>query len=191
MVLDWSTYGGDGFARSVMLRSASATIPAAWPQGDGAVQVESASTTNPAKTDGAHVTPDGSGTVFYRALVLGSANQVLAKSPVRSASTHGIEPLGALAVTPGSGSATFGWNAFGGPGDCFTTYKLVWSADSSEPSYTGAHDGAVAIAGQTTTGATSGAFGSGTFFFRVQAIRATSLGAFVVAQTDATQQTIP
>jgi hypothetical protein len=187
VLLDWSAYGGDGFARSVVLRSSSESIPAAWPPSGGAIAVDSASTTNQAKTDGHHTTPDGAATVFYRALVLGGANQVLAFSPVRSATTHGIEPLGALT----GDTTTFGWTAFGGPGDCFTIYKLVWSVESVNPSYLGAHDGAVAIAGQTTTGATIDGFGSGTYHFRVQAIRITGLGAFIVAQTDVADRTYP
>jgi outer membrane biosynthesis protein TonB len=188
VLLDWSAYGGDGFARSVVLRSSSESIPAAWPPSGGAIAVDSASTTNQAKTDGHHTTPDGAATVFYRALVLGGADQVLGFSPVRSATTHGIEPLGGLAVTPGDTTTTFGWTAFGGPSDCFTTYKLVWSATSENPSYTGNYDGAIAVAGQTTTETTAGTFASGTHV-RVQAIRITSLGKFIVAETDV--QTIP
>ncbi len=188
VLLDWSPYGGDGFARSVVLRSSSESIPAAWPPSGGAVAIDTASTTNPAKTDGHHATPDGAATVFYRALVLGSANQVLGLSSVRSATTHGIEPLGGLAVTPGDTTTSFSWTAFGGPGDCFTTYKLVWSATSENPSYLGANDGAIAIAGQATTETTTGTFASGTHI-RVQAIRLTGLGKFIVAETDV--QTIP
>ena len=188
VLLDWSAYGGDGFARSVVLRSSSESVPAAWPPSGGAIAVDSASTTNPAKTDGHHATPDGAATVFYRALVLGGADQVLGLSPVRSATTHGIEPLGGLTVTPVDTSTSFGWTAFGGPGDCFTTYKLVWSATSENPSYLGSYDGAVAIAGQSTTETTTGTFASGTHV-RVQAIRLTGLGKFVVAETDV--QTIP
>lgn len=188
VLLDWSAYGGDGFARSVVLRSSSESIPAAWPPSGGAIVVDSASTSIEAKTDGHHTTPDGAATVFYRALVLGSANQVLGLSPVRSATTHGIEPLGGLAVTPGDTTTTFGWTGFGGPSDCFTTYKLVWAAASENPSYVGAYDGAIAIAGQATTETTTGTFASGTHV-RVQAIRITSLGKFIVAETDV--QTIP
>ena len=188
VLLDWSPYGGDGFARSVVLRSSSESIPAAWPPSGGAIAVDSASTTNPAKTDGHHATPDGAATVFYRALVLGGADQVLGFSPVRSVTTHGIEPLGPLAVTPGDTGTTFGWSAFGGPSDCFTTYKLVWSATSENPSYLGNYDGAIPIAGQGTTETTTGTFASGTHV-RVQVIRLTGLGKFIVAETDV--QTIP
>ena len=181
-----------GYARTVVVRSSSESIPAVWPPSGGAVAIDSATSTNPATTDGNHTTVDGSSTVYYRALVLNAANQVLASSPVRSALTHGIEPKGALSVTPADGKVTFGWSAFGGPSDCFTTYKLVWSNTTTDPSYLGNHDsGALAIAGQSTNSLLSDAVAPGTYYFRVQAIRVTSLGKFIVAQTDAVEQTIP
>jgi hypothetical protein len=188
VLLDWSSFSGDGFVRSVVLRSGSESIPVAWPAAGGAVAIETATTTNPTISDGFHLTPDGASTVYYRALVVGAANHVLAASPVRSATTHPMEPLGGFTVTPGTGNATFGWTAFGGPADCVTAYELVWSTDSSSPSYLGDHAGAAPLTGP---GASSDAFGSGTFFFRVQAIRTTSLGSFIVAQTGVTQATIP
>jgi hypothetical protein len=87
---------------------------------------------------------------------------------------------------------SLGWTAFGGPGTCFTTYKAVWSETSTNPSYVGDRDGAVAIAGQGTTGASLDGFASGhTYHVRVQAIRITSFGAFVVAQTGVADVTVP
>jgi hypothetical protein len=187
VVLDWAPYTGDGFARSVMLRSTSATIPAVWPPSDGVVAVETAGTTNAAISDGFQATTEA-GTAYYRALVLDSSNQVLAKSPVRSAVTHALEPLSGFTVTPASGAATFDWSPFGGPAGCVTSQTLVWSTENATPSLLGAHTGAIALDGP---GSSTDAFGSGTFYFRVQTIRTTSLGSFIVAQTGVTQATIP
>jgi hypothetical protein len=192
VVLTRSVYGGDGFAKAVVLQSASESIPAAWPPGDGSTTVATASTTNASKTDGFQLTADGGGTSFYRALILGASNQVLAASAVRSVTTHATEALGELSASADAGGMTLGWTPFGGPADCFTTYKAVWSETSPSPSYLGEHDGAVAVGGEATSGAHVDGFTSGqSYHVRVQAIRMTSLGAFVVAQTGVTDVTMP
>ena len=191
VVLTRAVYGGDGFAKAVVLRSASETIAAAWPPSGGSTTVATASTTNAEKTDGFQATADG-GTSFYRALILGASNQVLAASSVRSVTTHAAEALGELSASADAGGVTLGWTPFGGPGDCFTTYKAVWSETNPSPSYLGEHDGAVAVGGEATSGAHVDGFTSGqTYHLRIQAIRITSLGAFVVAQTGVTDVTMP
>jgi len=67
----------------------------------------------------------------------------------------------------------------------------VWSATSAEPSYLGEHDGAIAFAGEGTSSASTDTIPAGTYAFRVQAIRITELGKFLVAQTDVVEYTIP
>jgi hypothetical protein len=192
VLLDRSTYGGDGFAKAVVLHGSSESIPATWPPSGGATTVATASTSYAAKTDGFFGTVDGGSTSYFRALILGSSNQVLAASPVRSAPTHAPEALGELTGAPNGGGIDLGWTPFGGPGDCFTTYKAVWSETSTSPSYFGERDDAVALAGQSTNAAHLDGFTSGhTYHVRVQAIRITSLGAFLVAQTGVTDVTMP
>jgi hypothetical protein len=110
---------------------------------------------------------------------------------VKSIDADAIKALGALAVSGSSGALDFGWTAFGGAESCFTYYKLVWSASSSEPSYLGERDGAIAIEPQGASSYTDGSIGPGTYWFRVQAVVSTEIGKFVVAQTDSVQYVVP
>jgi outer membrane biosynthesis protein TonB len=191
VVLDWAGYDGDGFVKSVVLRSATSTIPAAYPPQAGVAVVDGSATTDAGATDAKHATPDGSGRVYYRTLVLGAENRVLAASAVRSAVTSGIGSMGGMEIGPDGASTSFGWTAIDDPEACFTTYKLVWSATSSAPSYLGDHDNAIPFAGEATSGASTDAIPAGTYWFRLQAIRITSLGTFIVAQTDVVEHTVP
>jgi hypothetical protein len=123
-------------------------------------------------------------------MAFNGADGVLAASAVKAMVTKGIGDLGGLTIGPDVSGTAFGWNAYGGPDDCFTYYKLVWSATNPEPSYLGANDGAIAVEGRLSS-ATTATVPSGTQWFRLQAIRATSTGKFVVAQTAAVQYAVP
>ena len=99
--------------------------------------------------------------------------------------------MGGLEIAPDGVSTSFTWAPVEAPEACFTIYKLVWSATSGEPSYLGEHDGALAIEGQATTAVSTDTIPTGTYAFRVQAIRITAVGKFIVAQTDPVEYAIP
>jgi hypothetical protein len=105
--------------------------------------------------------------------------------------TAGLGPMGGLEIGPDGASTSFAWSPIDAPEACFTTYKLVWSATSGEPNYLGEHDGAIAVAGEATSSVSTDGIPAGTYAFRLQAIRMTDLGKFVVAQTDVVEYTIP
>ncbi len=191
VVLDWAAFSGDGFARYLVLKSTSATIPAAYPPQAGAGVVDGSVTTDVATTDADQPTPDGGGRVSYRALVLGTGDTVLVASAIRSVLTSGIGAMGGLEIGPAGTATGFGWAPITAPEACFTTYELVWSATSLQPSDLGDHDGALAIAGEATSTLSTEAIPAGTYRFRIQAIRITGLGRFVVAQTDVAEHAIP
>lgn len=190
VVLDWGEYAGDGFGHYVVLRSGSSSIPAAWPPQGGSSAVDGAYSENVAKTDGFDPTPDGGGTAYYRAVAFGPDDRALAASAVKSAATKPVKALGALTVAPDVTATSFAWAAYGGSADCFSFYKLAYSADDATPSYLEGSSIAWAGSEQAAT-STLAEITPGTYWFRLQVIRATSLGKFVVAQTDVVQYTVP
>jgi hypothetical protein len=194
VVLGWSWPDMDGVAFVKVLRGTSSEIPAAYPPGPGVEAVAGGASSDPSKSDGADTTLDG-GNAWYRAVAFGNDNSALAASPVKAVATQGVGALGALGVVDGaagSGELTFDWTAFAGSSDCFSYYKLVASADDATPSYLEGAQTLAAIGEQGTGEATVSGLSTGnTFYFRLQVIRVTSLGKFVVAQSDVVQHTVP
>ncbi len=191
IVLDWSPYGGARFSHYGVVRSSSPSIPVAWPPSGEASVVAGTTTTDRSRTSAADSGADGAPTFYYRALAVDASNRVLGASAVRSGSPQGVASLGELTVGAIDGGTSFGWTPLDTPAACFSAYKLVYAADDSSPSYlTGA---TLAWAGSDPTA--SGTFltdlPSGTYWFRVQALRLTDLGRFVVAESTAISYTVP
>jgi hypothetical protein len=191
VVLDWGEYVGDGFNHYFALRSGSSTISPAYPPSGGASGVDGSYSTHVTKTLGSDPTGDGGATAFYRVMAYGGEDQPLAASPVKSAATKPVKSLGGLDVTADPGMTTFGWNPFAGSGACYSYYKLAYSAEDSTPSYLEGSSVAWVGSDAPVGEAVVEGLPSGTYWFRLQAIRATDLGRFVVAQTAVVQATIP
>lgn len=191
VVLDWGAFGGGGFDHYLVLRSTSATIPAAYPPHAGTWAVAGTYTTKRTKTDGVDRTERGGATAHYRAIAFGADDQALAASTVRTVKTTPVKRLGGLTVDSAGSSTTFNWSPFTGSATCYTSYKLVYSADDSTPSYLGGD--AIAWGGtkQSVDSGSAVGLSPGTYWFRLQALRATSLGTFVVAQTSVVRHTVP
>jgi hypothetical protein len=86
------------------------------------------------------------------------------------------------------------WTAYAGPGACFTYYKVVYSETNPSPSYLGGDPYLAAIGDPATDRYVAGPealIPDHTYYLRVQVIRATDLGGFLVAQTDVTLYTVP
>jgi hypothetical protein len=191
IVLDWSATEADGFGRYGVARSASDAIPAVWPPSGGASAVDAATTTDPSRTSAADTGRPAGSTWFYRAFVLGDDDRVLAASAVRSAVAKPVKPLGALSVAPEETGTAFAWAPYAGDPSCVSYLKLVMSADDPTPSYL---EGAGAIwVGENAAAGETWVEGldPGTYWFRLQAIRATDLGKFVVAETDPVAYAVP
>jgi hypothetical protein len=190
VLLDWGQFGGDGFNHYLVLRSTSTTIPAVYPPQGGASGVDGTYTTELGKTDGFDPTADGGGTLRYRAVAFGAEDQPLAASVVRSVTTKPVKALGGLTIGQVGPSTSFGWGPYGGPAGCFSFYKLAYSAEDSTPSYLDGAQIAWAGSDQGAGSTTVDGMAPGTYWFRLQAIRATGLGKFVVAQTSVVQFTV-
>ena len=193
VVLDWSGPDMAGIHHVQVFRGTSADIPAAYPPAAGVTAIDGGYSGNPAKSDGADPLQVG-GNAWYRAVAFSGENAALAASAVAFVTAQPIGWLGALGVggsTPGA--LSFTWTPYGGGGgECFTYYKLVASADDPTPSYLEGSQALAAIGEKGSAGATVSGLSSGnTLYFRLQVIRATSLGKFVVAETDVVQHTVP
>jgi hypothetical protein len=193
VILEWSKVVDERFNHYTTLRSTSGSIPAAYPPQGGAIEVGGSYTTDAIATSAVDPSAAPGTTLHYRTLAFDSADRVIAVSPIRAAVAKPVAPLGELSATPvGPGSTSFAWASYGGPGACFSYYKLVASESDPTPSYLEGSTTWAAIADQGATSATVEGTPSGTtWHVRLQAIRATALGKVVVAQTDVLTWTAP
>jgi outer membrane biosynthesis protein TonB len=186
VVLEWSKVVDARFHHYTTLRSTSAELPAAYPPQGGVVEVGGTFVKDPAATSATDASAPTGTALYYRTMALDAENRVIAASPVRSALAKPVAGLGTLTATPADpGKTTFAWAPYGGPGACFSYYKLVYSETNPSPSYLAGSATWAAIGEQGTTSVTIGEPVPGTtYHVRLQAIRATALGKMVVAQTD-------
>jgi hypothetical protein len=170
---------GDGAPRGAVPASAG---------GDAAVG--STYLTDPSKTGGVDLAADAGAKWHYRAMAFDANDRVIAASPVRSVGVKPTRNLGGLSIGAAEGGAAFGWQPVSGEA-CFSYYKLVYSADDQTPSYL--EGSPAAWVGESWSAASAWVEGlePGTYWFRLQAIRATEGGKVVVAQTQPMAYTVP
>lgn len=193
VVIEWSKVTHATFNRYITLRSGSADIPAVYPPQGGAVELPATKSKNADGTSAADTsaTPGGA---FYRTLALDAAGQVIGASAVGSSAAAPVQGLGALTAMPAAepGKTKFAWATYAGSSACFTWYKLTWSETNPAPSYPGGDPYWAAVSDQAAGSVVvDGPISGKTYHVRVQAIRATSVGVFVVAETDVLTYTAP
>jgi hypothetical protein len=184
VVANWSKYTGSGFSRYVTLRDNVPTIPPAY---NLAKVVAGTSTSSIGKTTGQDSSVTNGATYFYRTLVLGSGNKVLEASGVETGLGFGVGDLGPAAVSLSAGGFVVNWNAYQRPA-CFSEYRVLYSY-SSDPTPANAINSIFVTQWFTSNVAVPPAslFSSGdTIYFRIQILRQTSLGQFVVEETSGT-----
>ncbi len=188
--LDWTGYEGDRFNHYTVIRSSDATIPLAYPPTGGDVAVDSTYLTDPSKTGAVDLDADPGATWQYRAMAFDADDRVIAASPVRSVGVTPTRNLGGLSIGAAEGGTAFGWQPVSSEA-CFSYYKLVYSADDETPSYL--EGSATAWVGESWSAASAWVEGlePGTYWFRLQAIRATEGGKVVVAQTQPMAYAVP
>ncbi|MGH2428995.1 MAG: hypothetical protein ACRDGV_08960 [Candidatus Limnocylindria bacterium] len=186
VVIEWSKVLDARFNHYTTLRSTSSNMA-------GAVEVAGTYTTDAAKTSAVDATGALHTTYHYRVMAFDASDQVIAASSVQSAKAKPIHDLSELTAAPAGGAeTTFTWAAYPGPGSCFSYYKLVYSDTDPAPSYLDGDPNWAAVAEQSATSVTvDGPVSGETYYIRLQAIRATALGSFVVAQTDVLEYTAP
>jgi hypothetical protein len=195
IVLDWSMYdGAAAFNHYTTLRSTSDSIPKAYPPQGGAVDPGGTYATNVGKTSAVDADIPAGVTHYYRTMAFDADDGVIAASSVTSAVASPVGSLGSLAVGAVAEGTKMLWTSYAGPEPCFTYYKVVYSESNPSPSYLGGDPYLAAISDPTTDRYVAGpeALISGhTYYLRVQVIRATDLGGFLVAQTDVATYPVP
>jgi hypothetical protein len=192
VVIGWSPISDPSFAKYRTLRSASPTIPVAYPPQGGAVEVGTAKSATFTASSGFDASSAPGVTHSYRTVALNGAGAVIATSGVGSAAAQPVQGMGPLVVTPDAGGTRFSWTPFTGAGACFTYYKLAYTLDGSAPSYLEGDPYLLASGDQAQATHVSADLVSGqTYTLRLQVIRATDTGAFLVAETDVASYTVP
>ena len=192
VVIGWSPISDGTFAKYRTLRSASPEIPIAYPPQGGSAEVGTAKSATITASSGVDSAAAPGVTFHYRTLALNGAGAVIAASGVGSAAAQAVTGLGPLVVVPDAGGTRFSWTPFSGAGACFTYYKLAYTLDGSPPSYLDGDPYLLASGDQAQLTHVSSDLVSGqAYTFRLQVIRATDTGAFLVAETDVTSYTAP
>jgi hypothetical protein len=192
IVLDWSAYKGDRFDHYTVVRGKAAFEPPdAYPPEPPLQALDGTYTTKADATTAKDADIVAGKTYWYRALAFSADDRVIATSPAKAATARPVKALGTLGGAVTAGDVTLDWTPLAGSEGCFDYYKVVWSTSTDRPSYLGEHDGAEAVDGQATSSWTKAGVPAGTYWFRVQAIRATELGKFVVAQTNVRKVVVP
>jgi hypothetical protein len=195
VVLDWSAYeAGGAFDHYLTLRNTSESIPKAYPPQGGAVDPGGTYTTDPFKTSAVDAELSAGVTYYYRTMAFNADDGVIGASPVVSAVASPVGSLGSLSVGAVAEGTKMAWTAYAGSEACFTYYKVVYSEENPSPSYLGGDPYLAALGDPSTSQYVAGseALVSGhTYYLRVQVIRATDLGGFLVAQTDVATYTVP
>lgn len=192
ILIGWSPISDPRFAKYRTLRSTSPEIPVAYPPTGGAVEVGSAKAASIGADSGFDASVPPGVTFYYRTLALDAAGAIIATSGAGSSAAQAVHAMGPMLVAPDAGGTRFSWAPYPGSGGCFTYYKLAYTLDGSPPSYLEGDAYLAAIEPQSAaTFATADLVSGQTYTFRLQAIRATDTGSFLVAQTDTVSYTAP
>ena len=194
VILDWSKPSADVNHYHV-LRSIGGDVPPTYPAG-GTTEIDSATSWDAGVTDGFDGDVAGGQSATYRAFAFDAADEVMAFSPMKTVTSAPRLSLGTLGYTDNgdSSSITVAWSNPGVAPACFSYGKLVVSKTDPNPSYL---EGAQHIAVISDPGASgawveiSAELHGQLVWMRYQMIRSTSLGKFVVGQTDVIQVTLP
>ena len=125
---------------------------------------------------------------FYRVMAYDDRNQAIAASVERRTRPTEVVDLGPLVLEAGAEGATrIDWNLYGGLGRCFSAYRVLIGQDGNAPSATLTVISTQSLSETVTHGLQAGV----TYAVRVDAVRTTTLGSFVVARTSTETYTVP
>jgi hypothetical protein len=177
VVLNWSRYAGSGFVRYVTLRDRSPSIPGTY---NSSKVLSGSSTTSISTTSAVDPTVLNGFTYFYRTLALGVGNKVLQASSVESGLGFAQDVFNPAAVSGGVVIWSYDHSS-----SCFSEYRVLYSA-SSDPT-AGNASGSILVTDRLQSNVAvpdASKFSSGDkIYFRVQVLRTTALGVFVVGET--------
>lgn len=187
VVLEWSPSLHPDFHHYIALRSPEPEIATQYPPIAPAVDWGDTYATDRFVTSAVDASILPSTTRWnYRVMAYDAAGRVVGASPVRSGRLGQVDDLGDLVVsTAGDGTSLLRWEAFGGFSACFTAYRVLAGI--------GAPTGVLSVVSDlgTTELRTDALHPGTTYAIRVQAVRDTTLGSFVVGQTTTLFYAVP
>jgi hypothetical protein len=188
VVLDWSPATDPRFHHYTALRSPVREIEPGYPPVAPAVDWGDSYTTDRFVTSAVDASLIPSQTLwYYRVMAYDARNRVVASSPVRAARLREPRGLGQLEVGAGPDGVTrLTWRTYGGEERCFSAYRVLAASGGGAP-------GTLAIVSDQATGTLeTDALRSGTTYaLTVHAVRTTTLGSFVLGETDTVTFTVP
>jgi len=194
VVLEWSPLSDAQFHHYTVLRSASEEIAPDYPPVAPAVDWGETYATDPFVTAAVDASIIPGDTVWnYRVMAYDALDAPIAASEVRQAILGPLGSLGAMDVSDeGDGSTRLAWSAFVGSPGCFSWYAVLASRTDPTPDAIAGSESISTISSRTTNELVTRALVPGaTYFLRVQAIRATPMGEFVVSQTAVETYIVP
>ena len=188
VLLDWSASLDPSFHHYTALRSPQREIEPFYPPIAPAVDWGDTYATDRFVTSGVDASIIPSETRwFYRVMAYDAAGAAIGASPVRSAQLHPTDDLGAIRAAPAeAGSTRLSWNAYGGFSRCFSSYRITFGIGGSPTTVL------AVVSDQAAAELRTDALHPGTTYtLRVQAVRATPLGSFVVGESQVATYTVP
>ena len=188
VVLHWSASTDPAFHHYTALRSPERDIEPHWPPIAPAVDWGDTYATDRFVTSGADASIIPTDTTwFYRLMAYNADGAVIGSSPVRSAQLLPVDELGPLEIEAADdGRTRLSWEAYDGPADCFSHYRVQYGTAGSPNTVL------AIVSGRDRTELLTDALHAGIGYqLRVQAVRATTLGAFVVGETEISTYVVP
>ncbi|HEU4862895.1 MAG TPA: hypothetical protein VFU44_03900 [Candidatus Limnocylindria bacterium] len=188
VVLSWSASTNPDFHHYTALRSPDRDVAPDWPPIAPAVDWGQTYATDPFVTSAVDASILPSDTRWnYRVMAYDEEGRVVAASPVRPAQIHPLADLGSLRVDARpDGFTRLRWHPYDGFSECFSQYRVMYGIGSTPATVL------TVISDQSAGELPTDALHAGTTYeLRVQAMRSTPLGSFVVGQTETTTYTVP
>jgi hypothetical protein len=187
VVLEWSPSLHPDFHHYTALRSPISEIATAYPPIAPAVDWGDTYATDPFVTSAVDASILPSATRWsYRVMAYDAAGRVVGSSPVRGARLLETERLAAPTARPSEdGGTILSWGAYGGFSRCFTSYQVLYGIGVASTVLT-------VVSDQAAVEVETDALHPGqTYALRVRAVRVTTLGSFVVGETEVVSYTVP
>lgn len=188
VVLHWSASIDPAFHHYTALRSPEREIEPHWPPIAPAVDWGDTYATDRFVTSGADASIIPTDTTwFYRLMAYDADGAVIGSSPVRSAQLLPVDDLGSLEIEAADeGRTRLTWEPYDGPADCFSHYRVQYGISGSPNTVL------AIVSGRDRNELVTDALHAGIDYqLRVQAVRATTLGAFVVGETEISTHLVP
>jgi hypothetical protein len=189
VALDWSAAIAADFHHYTALRSLADEVDTAYPPIAPAVDWGDSYVTDRFVTSAVDATLIPSEAIFsYRVMAYDGNDDPVAASPVRRARPSEVADLGRLEIKAGAeGAVRLEWGAFGGQAGCFSAYRVLTGPLSVRPETI-----LTVISDQSTTELETAGLHPGVgYAVRVEAVRTTTLGSFVVGRTEIASYTVP